>query len=595
MKSSDFRREWAQYAASGHSSSQERLDIAVCGSITAEPIEPYIGAQLLRKGFSPTITIGPFGQLWQICYDFRAVFESKRLDAIVLLWRIEDLFPRLLSKSLNDASALESLQTEVNRFAQAVAQLRQSFTGTIVVSTPPYPSCPGFDLTAVGQAAKTMALFSSIYDRWMEAMSRVERVRVFDLHGLLLKLGFVPSHDMRKWLLYRQPYAEQLWCEAGRVVGRILAAERVGPKKCVVLDLDNTLWGGIVGEDGLEGIQLSEEFPGKAYRDFQRYLLHLKNSGILLAVASRNNADDAHEVFQKHDGMVLSRGDIAAFEVHWESKVESVKRIAATLNIGLDSMVFVDDNPKEIAEVMSRLPEVVCVTVPEELANLPNVLAEMELFDSAEVTDEDRRRTEMIAANIARTHRQSVMSEEEFRESLELAIEVFVVERQHLARVAQLINKTNQFNLTTVRRTQTEVEELVNSNDTLVLGMRVSDKYGDYGLVGVAILKRRDRTCLIDTLLMSCRVLGRGAEAALIAAIGEGAAALGCQELRGTYIASAKNAMVKDLYPRFNFRPRGEDEWMINISELPSPLPHVRVSVRVEGLTNRHEQVGQYG
>ena len=575
------RSEWGKYTASAHASSQEHMHIAICGSMTVAPIEPYLGAHLLRKGFSPTITIGPFSQLWDICFDHHAVLGSREPSAIVLLWRIEDLFPRLLSDGLGEPATLSDLHTELSRFAQAVAQLRRSFAGTIVVSTPPYPSVPGFDLTAV-QAANTMAVFSSLYKFWMEAISGIERVRVFDLHGLLTKVGFGQAHDNRKWLLYRQPYTEQLWFDAGRMIGRILAAERISSKKCIVLDLDNTLWGGIVGEDGLEGIQLSDEFPGKAYRDFQRYLLHLKNNGILLAVASKNNPGDAYEVFEKHDAMVLSRSDITHFEIHWESKVESIKRIAQTLDIGLDSLVFVDDSLKEIAEVSARLPEVTCIVVPEELADLPSLLASTELFDVAEITDEDRRRTEMITANIARKQTQSTMSEEEFRQSLGLEIDVFTVDRQHLARVTQLINKTNQFNLTTIRRTQDEVEALVASKDALVFGMHVRDKYGDYGLVGVAILKRHEATCIIDTLLMSCRVLGRGAENALFAAIGEGAAAFGCQILQGKYVPTAKNAMVKDLYQRFHFTPGEANDWVLNVNEVPPALPHVRVSMRIE-------------
>src|SRR5262245_39360639 len=251
--------------------------------------------------------------------------------------------------------------------------------------------------------------------------------------------------------------------------------------------------------------------------------------------------------------MVLSRSDIAVFEIHWESKVESIKRVAKKLNIGLDSLVFVDDNPKEIGEITERLPAVTCVMVPEELAYLPGLLAETDFFDLAEVTEEDRRRTEMMAADNIRQERQETMSEEEFRRSLNLKIDVFGAQKQHLARVTQLINKTNQFNLTTIRRTQDEVEALAMRKDALVLGMDIKDKYGDYGLVGVAILKKEKKSCVIDTLLMSCRVLGRGAEDTFIAKLAEAAKTLDCNEMRGKYIPTGKNAMVKDLYRRFNF------------------------------------------
>jgi FkbH-like protein len=201
----------------------------------------------------------------------------------------------------------------------------------------------------------------------------------------------------------------------------------------------------------------------------------------------------------------------------------------------------------------------------------------------AEVTDEDRRRTEMMTADSMRQQTQEAMSEDEFRRSLSLKIDVFAAQRQHLARVTQLINKTNQFNLTTIRRTQAEVETLAASNEALVLGMNIKDKYGDYGLVGVSILKKEQRTCILDTLLMSCRVLGRGAEDTFLAKLAEAATTLGCEEMRGKYIQTQKNAMVKDLYQRFNFNYDSQtDEWVVNTADVPQAPAHIDVALVLE-------------
>jgi FkbH-like protein len=568
MTESDLRRRWRQYKADQEQKGDAEIDIrvALAGSMTLEPLEPYLGAQLLRRNFKPDIIAGPFNQLRQICSDPRSTLGRDDINVIVLLWRIEDLFPDMLMHCLRSPRTLSDLTQELRELVDAVSKLRKSFSGTLIVSTPPYPSWPEFNVLEVGQESFGMAIFNTISQFWTEEIGKLERVRLLSLQGLFLKVGIDQAQDDRKWMLYRQPYSEPFWLETGRMLARLIAAEKISPKKCVVLDLDNTLWGGIVGEDGLQGIQLGDEFPGKAYRDFQRYLLFLKSKGILLAIASKNNPDDVFEVFDKHDAMILSRKDISVFEIHWESKVESIKRVAGKLNIGLDSLVFVDDNPKEIGEVMERLPEVSCVIVPDELAHLPGLLANTEFFDMVEVTDEDRRRSEMMAVEGLRKQSQETMSEEEFRKSLGLKIEVFKVGKQHLTRVTQLINKTNQFNLTTIRRTQDEVEVLANSKDSLVLAMNIKDKYGDYGLVGAAILTRQNRTCVIDTLLMSCRVLGRGAEEALIAKITEAAKTLDCDELSGKYIPTPKNAMVRDLYSRFNFSRVGkQDEWILDI------------------------------
>ena len=585
MTALDPKSAWRQYVTAQKQQPDAQFDmrVAVAGSMTVEPLELYLGAHLLSKKFRPHITIGPFNQLRQICYDHQAVLGGGGdFNAIALLWRVEDLFPDMLARCLESPAAVGDLLREVKGLADSVAHLRKSFKGTLIVSTPPYPSMPGFGVLDMGQASSSMTAFNAIAQFWIQEIAQMERVRLFDLHGLMLNAGIKQSQDVRKWQLYRQPYTEAFWQDIGRMLGRMIAAEKISPKKCVVLDLDNTLWGGIIGEDRLEGIQLGDDFPGKAYRDFQRHLLYLKSKGVLLAVASKNNPEDAYEVFDKHDAMVLSRKDIAAFEIHWDSKVESIKRVAKKLNIGLDSLVFVDDNPKEIGEVMERLPDVSCVMVPEELAYLPGLLAETDFFDCAEVTDEDRRRTEMMAADNIRQETQETMSEEEFRKSLNLKIDVFAAQKQHLARVTQLVNKTNQFTMTTIRRTQDEVEALANSKHALVLGMDIKDKYGDYGLVGVAILKKENQSCVIDTLLMSCRVLGRGAEDTFIAKLAEAARTLDCDEMRGRYIPTAKNAMVKDLYQRFNFSYDSQtDEWFVKISEAPKTPEHIDAVLRL--------------
>ena len=568
----DPKSHWRQYLAAQKQLPKVEFDmrVAIAGSMTVEPLEPYLGAHLISKKFKPCIAVAPFNQLRQICHDYKQVLGRNDLDAIALLWRVEDLFPDILAACLDNPAPVEDLLRELKELAGSVGRLRKSFNGTLIVSTPPYPLLPGFELLDIRQALEGMAVFSAVLQFWTQEIARLERVRILDLHGLMLSLGTKHAHDSRKWLLYRQPYTETFWQEIGRLLGRILAAEKISPKKCIALDLDNTLWGGIIGEDGLQGIQLGDDFPGKAYRDFQQTLVCLKKKGVLLAVASKNNPEDVYEVFDKHDAMILSRKDFAALEIHWDSKVESIRRVAKKLNIGLDSIIFVDDSAKEIGEISERLPDVTCVVVPEELAELSDLFAETDFFDFAEITDEDRRRTEMMAADSARLEIQEAMSEEEFRKSLNLKIEVFAAQKQHLARVTQLINKTNQFNLTTVRRTQDEVEELVGSKDALVLGMDIKDKYGDYGLVGVTILTKKAKSCVIDTLLMSCRVLGRGAEETLIAKLAEAAKSLGCDEIRGRYIATSKNAMVKDFYRHFNFQHEPQtDEWFVRITEAP--------------------------
>lgn len=573
MTAPDPKTAWRQYQKQA---GPPDITVGLAASFTLDPIEPFLGAHLLGKNIKPQFSLAPFGQLQQLCINHKHAVGD--VDVIVMLWRIEDIFATKLAATLDGADALPALLDDIRQFAAAVAQLRRNFSGTLIVSTPPFPSLPGF--SALELASPAMEVYTAVAQAWAQETAKIDRLRVLDLQALMLEHGASRAHDARKWQLYRQPYTETFWQAIGTQVGRIIAAEKTSPKKCIVLDLDNTLWGGIIGEDGLGGIALGDEFPGRAFRDFQRYLMYLKSKGVMLAVASKNNPEDPLEVFDKHDAMVLSRKDIVAFEINWESKVESIKRIAAKLNIGLDALVFIDDNAKEIGEVQERLPAVTCLLVPEELADLPALLASTDLFDTLQVTDEDRKRTEMMAADRQRSSVQETMSEEEFRKSLQLKIDIFAAEKQHLARITQLVNKTNQFNLTTIRRTQDEIEKLAAAPGALVLGMNIADKYGDYGLVGVAILTKKGATADIDTLLMSCRVLGRGAEETFIAQLAAAAATLGCTALRGKYIPTPKNDMVKDLYSRFNFAADG-DGWLLKIADAPKIPAHIGASLRL--------------
>lgn len=573
MTAPDPKTAWRQYQKQAGTPD---ITVGLAASFTVDPLEPYLGTHLLAKNLKPEFSQAPFNQLQQLCLNHKHAVGDP--DVIVMLWRFEDLFGAKLAATLDSADALPALLDDIRQFAASIAQLRRNFSGTLIVSTTPFPSLPGFD--ALELASPAMQVYIAAAQAWMQETAKIDRLRVLDLQALVIEHGARNANDARKWQLYRQPYTETFWQAIGTQAGRIIAAEKIAAKKCVVLDLDNTLWGGVIGEDGLGGIALGDEFPGRAFRDFQRYLMHLKSKGVMLAVASKNNPEDAYEVFDKHDAMVLSRRDIVAFEINWDSKVDSIKRIAAKLNIGLDALVFVDDNPKEIGEVQERLPAVTCLLVPEELADLPALLAQTDLFDKLQVTDEDRKRTDMIAADHQRSAVQETMSEEEFRKSLQLKIDIFAAEKQHLARITQLVNKTNQFNLTTIRRTQDEIEKLAASPNALVLGMNIADKYGDYGLVGVAILTKNGTTAVIDTLLMSCRVLGRGAEETFIAQLAAAAASLGCASLRGKYIPTAKNDMVKDLYARFKFAPDG-DGWVLNTIDAAGIPAHIDASLRL--------------
>jgi FkbH-like protein len=347
----------------------------------------------------------------------------------------------------------------------------------------------------------------------------------------------------------------------------------------VALDGDNTLWGGVVGEDGADGVEIGEEFPGSAYRDFQKLLLHWRRQGVLLTLLSRNNEADVWEVFEKRPEMVLRKEDIAAWRIDWEPKPENLRALAKALGLGVDSFVFIDDDPVEVERMRAAWPEVVCLQIPEDPARIVEEVARHRLFDKVETTAEDRRRADMMADEGRRSELRSRLDPKEFLASLSLRVRVFRAAEEHVARIAQLVNKTNQFNLTTIRRDQAELRRLMATPGYRVYGLSAEDRFGDYGLAGAAILHDRGPSCEIDTFLLSCRVLGREVETAFLAALARAAGARDRREIVARYVATAKNAPAADFLPRHGFERDASGAWKADAAAIPAVPGHVTLAL----------------
>jgi len=325
--------------------------------------------------------------------------------------------------------------------------------------------------------------------------------------------------------------------------------------KAVVVDLDNTLWGGVIGEDGIGGIQLSSEHPGAAYQKLQRALLDLHHRGILLAICSKNNADDAMEALQNHPGMLLKPEHFAAVRINWGDKSQNLREIAAELNVGIDSLAFVDDNPIERQQIRIQVPEVFVIELPDDAMGFATAIHECPRFDRLSLSAEDHQRSEYYQKQRERGRlEQTVSSREDFYRSLQQEVEIAPLDRFTLPRIAQLTNKTNQFNLTTRRYTEQQISELASSPDWNCFSLRVRDRFGDNGLVGVAITRKQEKTYEVDTLLMSCRVIGRTVETAFLSFLAEHARKQGAQRLQGWFLPTKKNAPARDFYSSHGFQ-----------------------------------------
>jgi FkbH-like protein len=573
----EARKMWREHAARA-AEEKPALRIGLAASFTADTLVPFVGAALLANDIVPEFAIGPYNQLFQTCLDPQASFDGPTV-VVVLLWRLEDLMLDEMTRFTGgDAAALPRARDKLAALVGAVRQLRGSFPGMVVVGAPPYPTHATANLLALDNAGGLGGFHRALVGQFVDEMARIDGVHLVDLDAVQCQVGLAAAYDPRHWYLYRQPFSDGFLNTLGRQLSRMVTASRRAAKKCVVLDADNTLWGGIVGEDGIDGIQIGDEFPGSAFRDFQKLLLSWRQQGVFLAVASKNNEADVWEVFDKHSGMVLRREHLSAWQIGWLPKAEGIPLIAKSLNIGTDSLVFIDDNPMEIAYMREARPEVTCVQVPEDPAEMVATMRALTLFDQLEVTDEDRKRADMMRAERDHEVLGAQISHADFLHALDLKVDLFRAKPEDLGRITQLINKTNQYNLTTIRRTLDEVRTLANSDDWRLYGMRVTDKFGEYGLTGGIIVEISDdrRRWTIDSLMMSCRVLGRGVEAALIGGLADDARAQGAVEFVGSYIPTAKNAICKSFLPDQGFAPVGEREWHLALSDAPAIPPHIQ-------------------
>ena len=392
--------------------------------------------------------------------------------------------------------------------------------------------------------------------RLLEMSKTVSDCVFFDVDEVAARYGRAGWRDTRLFMSSRLPVSVGAFRAYARGLVRTSSALFRAPRKVLCTDLDNTLWGGVLGEDGPQGILTGSAFPGSCYSAYQQYLKQLAARGILLALVSKNNEADVEEAFRVRSADLAVRLDtFVAKKIGWNEKAASLRALAEELSLGLDSFVFVDDSPVECAAIRQYLPEVAVVEVPVDRPwDLVAMLEEEWFFDSAAITLDDVNRSKEYEAQAQRSSlRETASSIDEFLQSLGIVCTFVRAIDAPLARTVQLLAKTNQFNLTTRRHSATEVEQFAADPGGQAVAVRVRDRFGDAGVVGVALVRQQGDECLIDSMLLSCRVIGRGIETALLSLVARRAAATGARLLIGEYVASAKNAPCADFYPGNGF------------------------------------------
>ena len=536
-----------------------KLDISVLRNVVVEGMITYLRFLAYEMGFRAEIRMGDYDTIVQESLGGKSGILNNDTDCILIFNKLDGLSQALVRNFA--ALGKEEIQNKVLNIHETITNvlggIRNQTNGMILwhgFELPLYPSLGVWD----GQVASGQsALIAELNDFVRSSLRTIPNAYYVDLNLCLARVGGQAFFDERYWHIGRAPYSREGLAEIAREDFKYIRAAKGKNKKCLVLDCDNVLWGGIIGEDGLAGIKLGKVYPGSPYYEFQQEVLNLYSRGIILALCSKNNEKDVWEVFRTHPDMVLKENHIAAAEINWEDKATNLRRIAAYLNIGLDSMVFVDDSEFEVNLVRDAIPEITVIHLPKDKSvEYRNILAACGLFDTLALSAEDRERGDMYRLEALRKKMQNEAPDlETYLRSLEMVVELNLVDDYTLPRVAQLTQKTNQFNLTTRRYSEADIRTFMEAEDVDVVTLRLSDKFGDSGRVGVCILKCSEHTATIDTLLLSCRILGRGVEDVFIAQAIKLARQRNCESVIAEFIQTAKNEQVKNFYPRQGFEP----------------------------------------
>lgn len=418
----------------------------------------------------------------------------------------------------------------------------------------------------------------------MNGAQEVKNVFLMDLNYIEMQHGRTEVYDDKLYYIAKMPLSTAILPEVAKQVTDIVKAIFGHIKKCVITDLDNTLWGGVIGDDGLEGIQIGELGLGHAFEEFQMWLKELKMRGIILAVCSKNNEDTAKEPFLSHPEMVLKLNDFSMFVANWEDKASNIRYIQETMNIGMDSIIFLDDNPFERDQVRSMIPDITVPELPEDPAMYLSYLKSLNLFETASYSESDKDRTRQYQAESRRiVSRQQYQNYDEYLKSLGMVAVVKPFDKFQYPRIAQLTQRSNQFNLRTVRYTEAEIEALAADQHFLTLYFMLKDQFGDHGLISIAILKKQDdETLFMHNWLMSCRVLKRGMEEFIINQVIETARENGYRKVIGEYIQTPKNAMVKDIYAKLGFKELGNGLFEADVDTFVQNKTFIRIEERKE-------------
>lgn len=567
------------------SSAPHKVKIAILSNFTIEPFDTVLSVACRKQGIAAEIMVAGFNQYSQQVLDSQSRFYSFKPEIVLFLLDGETLFGNIYHFPYRHKVDERKKQVEyqLSAIKSLLSHIQSQLSPIVVFNTleVPFHSVLGM---LEGKLEYGLAEMMRDFNSRLFALSAQNaNTYVFDLDSWAALHGKEAVHDPKMKYLARMHISTEFYPDLAKYYVRYVKALKGFARKCIVVDLDDTLWGGIAGEDGKDGIQLGEDAPGNAYVEFQKVLLGFYERGVLLAINSKNNPDDAWDIILNHPKMVLRKEHFAAYRINWQDKATNMRELAAELNLGLSSFVFLDDSPEERFLVRKELPEIHVPELPADPSSYAHFLKAIGEFDTLQLTEEDRSRSALYSQKRQADDLQHQFTNmTDYLKALQLHCIIQPPSAYTMPRIAQLTQKTNQFNLTTKRYSLEEIKAMTASKKFMIDSYAVSDRFGDQGIVGVTIVKKAGQEWRIDAFLLSCRVLGREIEHVMITNILEQASSAGAERVVGMHIPTQKNAMVKDFYKSTGFSAAAETEgaenWVFTIGTKVAMPECVRVT-----------------
>lgn len=555
-----------------------KLKIVIFRSFTIETIEPILQVKLAEEGIYSKISIGGYNQYYQDIVNEESKYNNEDYDVCIIAVRLEELYPTLINNFLNEKENLiEIEQFILSQYKNMIETIKSNHSRVNILINNfilPYNNYASlYDYQNLDGQAN---YFRSLNYKLVKLASNYTGVYIVDFEAIASLLGKKNIEDRKMWYVAKNPYKYEFYVELAKVYVKYIKAIFGLRKKCIVLDLDNTLWGGIIGEDGINNIKLGDKYPGSCYKEFQRELLKLKNRGVILTICSKNNMEDVEEVFEKHPDMILRKEDFASIKVNWNDKYSNIKEISNELNIGMESMIFIDDSKIECELVRQNNKEIEVINISNNPMEYPDIIYKTNFFEIINITNEDLKKTDIYKAQINRNYlRENTSNLEDYYKSLQMKLTVKLLDNFAVARVSQLTQKTNQFNLRTIRYTEEDLKQMSETNEYEIYYASVVDRFGDNGISLCCILKKQnDDSIFIDSLLMSCRVMGRNIERAFMSYLCKKLKEDGKSILIGEYIPTKKNIPVKDFYKEVGFEKIDSGVYILDLKNKTIECPN---------------------